>query len=245
MEALREWILAFADDELFTGHRHSEWLGVAPFLEEDLAHASIAQDELGHARALYGVLSDDIDQLAFGRSPHDYRAAHLAELACPAWEDSLARHFFYDLAESVRWRALTESTHPELRGIAAKALREEEYHVRHAIPLVHRMLTGTEESRRRVLGSIESLYPLARALFEPTADERQVLAEGIVGQPATEMESTWQTELAAELARADAGIDLTVAPAGLGARRGERSEHFAELFATMTSVLAIDPNAAW
>ena len=46
-------IMALADDELILGHRHSEWTGWAPHLEEDLAFSSIAQDEMAHARLLY------------------------------------------------------------------------------------------------------------------------------------------------------------------------------------------------
>ncbi|HYU57528.1 MAG TPA: Phenylacetic acid catabolic protein, partial [Actinomycetota bacterium] len=47
-------LLALADDELIIGHRHSEWTGWAPHIEEDLAFSSIAQDEMAHARLLYG-----------------------------------------------------------------------------------------------------------------------------------------------------------------------------------------------
>ena len=50
--AARDIILAFADDEHLMGQQHTEWIGVAPFLEEDLAFASIGQDELGHAALL-------------------------------------------------------------------------------------------------------------------------------------------------------------------------------------------------
>ena len=76
--AVREFLLAFADDEHLIGQQHTEWIGVAPFLEEDLAFSSIAQDELGHAAALYAIVAGDgdpvdddlrIDDLAFGRAP--------------------------------------------------------------------------------------------------------------------------------------------------------------------------------
>src|SRR6266705_2351689 len=46
-------LLEIADDELILGWRDSEWTGIAPFLEEDVAFSSIAQNEIGHARALY------------------------------------------------------------------------------------------------------------------------------------------------------------------------------------------------
>ncbi len=244
-DALREYVLAFADDELVMGHRHSEWLGIAPFLEEDLAYASIAQDELGHARALYGLLGDEVDVLAFRRPPGEYRSCRLVELPCVEWESSLARHFLYDLAERVRWESLATSSHPALAGIAAKAAREEEYHARHVTAMVRRMLTGTDESRRRVLAALEELAPVARGLFEPAPGAGSLVADGVVGRGPAEEESAWRLGVSGELAAAGAAVDFE-GPGDPGAgRRGVRSEHFADLFATMTSVLALDPEAAW
>ncbi|HWM13309.1 MAG TPA: Phenylacetic acid catabolic protein, partial [Gaiellaceae bacterium] len=93
-------VLAFADDELVLGWRDSEWTGVAPFLEEDVAFSSIAQGEIGHARALYelaaGDLGTDADALAFDRSPRDYRCASLVELRLVHdWAKTVARHWLY------------------------------------------------------------------------------------------------------------------------------------------------------
>jgi ring-1,2-phenylacetyl-CoA epoxidase subunit PaaC len=241
----KEWLLALADDELVTGHRHSEWLGVAPFLEEDLAYASIAQDELGHARALYGSIGGDTDVVAFGRSPSEYRSAWVVELPCVRWEDALARHFLYDLAETVRWQALLTSTVPGLRDLAVKALREEEYHLRHAGPLVARMLGGTDESRSKILEALERLYPLARALFEATDGEDEAISSGSVGLPAATLEEIWRDALVAELGASGATLSWDAAAQGTGGRGGIRSEHFDDLLATMNQVLAIDPTATW
>ena len=57
--AAREHLLALADDEHMIGARHTNWIGLGPFLEEDLAFCSIAQDELGHAIGMYELLLDD------------------------------------------------------------------------------------------------------------------------------------------------------------------------------------------
>jgi ring-1,2-phenylacetyl-CoA epoxidase subunit PaaC len=243
--ASREVLLALADDELMMGHRHSEWLGVAPFLEEDLAHASIAQDELGHARALYRLVTADIDVLAFGRGPRDYRCAWFVELPCSNWEDTLVRHFLYDIAEQIRWESLLESSVAGLPGLAAKALREEQYHLAHAVPLVQRLLVGTDESRRRVAGSLTRLFATSRGLFEPTAAEDEAVAAGTIESSAT-LEGRWVAEVRRHLNEADLGsMDWDVPAAGLGGRRGARSEHFEALHANMTSVYALEPGAVW
>ena len=80
-------LLTLADDELILGWRNSEWTGIAPFLEEDVAFSSIAQNEIGHARALYELaareLGTDADALAFDRSVDEYRSG-AARRAPPA-----------------------------------------------------------------------------------------------------------------------------------------------------------------
>ena len=80
----KEYLLGFADDELCVGQNHSWWIAVGPFLEEDLAFSSIAQDELGHARMLYEFLElgESVDEIAYGRDSPEYRSAHIAELRC-------------------------------------------------------------------------------------------------------------------------------------------------------------------
>ena len=106
-----ELVLAFADDELVLGWRDSEWTGIAPFLEEDVAFSSIAQGEIGHARALYelaaGELGTDADALAFDRPPDEYRCAPLVELRLVHdWAKTVARHWLYETADAVRVAAL-------------------------------------------------------------------------------------------------------------------------------------------
>ena len=135
-------VLALADDEFVLGHRHSEWLGLSPFLEEDLAMASIAQDELGHARALYGVLWPswaERDALLPLRTPVDWRSCALVEFAASPWERHLVRHVLYDVIERHRWQALLGTDDAALRSVADRALVEERWHERHGVDLLQRL----------------------------------------------------------------------------------------------------------
>ena len=123
-------LLALADDELVLGWRNSEWTGIAPFLEEDVAFSSIAQGEIGHARALYELtareLGTDADSLAFDREPAEYRSAPLVELRLvPDWARTIARHWLYETADAIRIAALKESDDTDLARLAAKIEREE------------------------------------------------------------------------------------------------------------------------
>jgi ring-1,2-phenylacetyl-CoA epoxidase subunit PaaC len=132
-----ELLLAIADDELVLGWRDSEWTGIAPFLEEDVAFSSIAQNEIGHARALYELAAHELettaDELAFDRSPKEYRCSQLVQLRLvPDWAATIARHVLYERADEQRLAALKEADDPELAGLAAKIDREETYHRMHA-----------------------------------------------------------------------------------------------------------------
>ena len=147
-------LLELADDELVIGWRYSEWTGIAPFLEEDVAFSSIAQNEIGHARALYELAAADLgttaDELAFDRNPDAYRCVPFVEFRfVPDWASTVARHFLYETADAVRIEALKASDDTTLAGVAAKIDREEVYHRIHAEMWIDRL--GAEPAVRKAL----------------------------------------------------------------------------------------------
>src|SRR4051794_38869099 len=128
-------LLGLADDELVLGWRESEWTGIAPMLEEDVAFSSIAQNEIGHARALYQLVvgeDGDADALAFDRPLDKYRCAPLVELHLLDWAHTIARRWLYETADEIRIAALKSHSDPAVAGLAAKIDREETYHRMHA-----------------------------------------------------------------------------------------------------------------
>jgi ring-1,2-phenylacetyl-CoA epoxidase subunit PaaC len=153
-------LLSIADDELILGWRDSEWTGIAPTLEEDVAFSSIAQNEIGHARALYelaaGELGGDADTLAFDRAPDEYRCAPLVELHLLGWAHTIARRWLYELADQVRIEALKAGDDVELAGLAAKIDREEVYHRMHAEMWADRL-----RNEPRFVAAVEELWPYA------------------------------------------------------------------------------------
>jgi ring-1,2-phenylacetyl-CoA epoxidase subunit PaaC len=169
MSERTDLLLAIADDELILGWRNSEWTGIAPFLEEDVAFSSIAQNEIGHARALYELAARELgttaDELAFDRSPDEYRSAPLVELRRLEWARTIARHWLYETADEIRLAALEESTDPEIAGLAAKMDREEAYHRMHAQMWVDRLRT-TAEGRTRLDEAIDELWPYALGVLD-------------------------------------------------------------------------------
>ena len=236
-------LLAFADDEHLMGQQHAEWIGVAPFLEEDLAFCSIAQDELGHAAMLYDVLVEDgvdVDALAFGRRPEEYRSCHLVEVPCPDWADALTRHWLYDLGEELRWEALAGSSDDAVAAVVERAQREETYHRRHAGALVRRMLDDPEAGRR-VSAALGRLLPLADALWDPVAGEPEAVDAGVVTVASTDLRAVWR----ARVADVAGSIEWDALDHPDQDARTRRSEHFAALHARINEVLDLDRNARW
>jgi ring-1,2-phenylacetyl-CoA epoxidase subunit PaaC len=166
-------LLELADDELILGWRDSEWTGIAPTLEEDVAFSSIAQNEIGHARALYELaaaeLGTDADALAFDRQPDEYRCAPLVELHLMDWAHTIARRYLYEEADRVRIGALKASDDAELAGLAAKIDREETYHRLHA-----EMWAGRLREEPRFRAAVDELWPYALGVLEP--EQRPELA---------------------------------------------------------------------
>ena len=159
----RALLLQLADDELVLGWRDSEWTGIAPFLEEDVALSSIAQNEIGHARAMYELLADDADALAFDRSPAEYVCAPLVELRLvPDWARTIARRVLYEAADELRLEQLQGSSDEATAGLAAKIDREEAYHRMHAQMWADRL---ADEPRYRE--AVDELFPYALGVLEP------------------------------------------------------------------------------
>ena len=174
MSARTDLLLSIADDELILGWRNSEWTGIAPFLEEDVAFSSIAQSEIGHARALYELAAAELDmtadELAFDRSPSEYRCAPLVQVRLiHDWAGTIARHFLYETADAIRIDALKSSDDTELAGLAAKVDREEVYHRMHAEMWAKRL---RDEDRFRE--ALDAQWPVALGVLDEDLRPRLV-----------------------------------------------------------------------
>jgi ring-1,2-phenylacetyl-CoA epoxidase subunit PaaC len=210
--------LQLADDELILGWRNSEWTGIAPFLEEDVAFSSIAQTEIGHARAWYELAAEELgtnaDALAFDREPGEYRSAPFVELRLvPDWARTIARHWLYETADAIRIAGLKESDDPNVAGLAEKIDREEAYHRMHAEMWAERL-----RDEPRFLAAVDDLWPYAAALLP----ERQ--------------RGTLATRT---------GKPLPSNSLLLAHERGEHSEDLQPLWEEMTMVRRSVPGATW
>ncbi|HEX8857878.1 MAG TPA: 1,2-phenylacetyl-CoA epoxidase subunit PaaC [Actinomycetes bacterium] len=255
-EALAELLLAMADDEFVIGFWDSEWTGIAPLLEEDVAFSSLAQDEIGHAQVLYQLLAElrdaDPDRIAFGRGAQEYRHARLLDHPRTDWAFSIARRFLYDTADAVRLDLLAASSYAPLAGVVAKMRREETYHLLHATAWVERLAGGGEEPRRRLQDALERLWPDALCVLAPLEGDRRLVEAGVLAEPLADGEQRWLTGLAPLLERLGlpfpfrrAGARLEPAVERPASPRGDHSASFEWLWGEFTSVYRSDPEAAW
>ncbi|MEP7359395.1 MAG: 1,2-phenylacetyl-CoA epoxidase subunit PaaC [Anaerolineales bacterium] len=244
--ALADQLIAMADDELVLGHRDSEWTGHAPILEEDIAFANLAQDELGHAVAWYGLVHDlrgDVaDHLVFFREPEQYRNVQLVELPNGDWAFSMLRQFLFDAAERARLPLLAQSAFGPLAATAAKIRTEELYHDRHTRAWVKRLAQGTEESHNRMQRALNAAWPLAFQLFNPLPGEAALTRAGLIPAAAA-VQMAWLDDVGPFLQ--NIGLEIPVGdPPTL--ERSRHSEYLAALLNEMQSVARTEePDVPW
>lgn len=246
--ALAELLLTLADDEFVLGYWDSEWTGIAPILEEDVAMSSVSQDEIGHAKALYELLAsltgDNADRIAYGRPPEAFRHAALMNHARNDWAFSVARRFLYETADALRLEALAGSSYEPLANLAAKMRREETYHILHFDLWLRRLAEGNADSRSRLASSLERLWDDAQAVFAPLEGEAALVAAGMLPEPLEAIRARWVTRVTSRLA--ELGLPApkaTRAPTAEG--RTRRTADFAWLHGELTMVAASEVGATW
>ena len=245
--ALEALLSSMADDEFVIGFSDSEWTGIAPLLEEDVAMSSLAQDELGHAQALYGLLGEltgmDPDALAYDREPEEYRHCRLLDHGRGDWAMTIARRYLYDTADAVRLEALADGSWAPLADLVAKLQREERYHRMHATAWFERLARGGEDARGRLTSVLDELAPDAATVFTPLQDEAALLDAKILGASMEELEARWRTEIAPVFG----ALDLEMPPAAQDPERGrlDHGDAFRWLHGEFTMVRRSDPGATW
>jgi ring-1,2-phenylacetyl-CoA epoxidase subunit PaaC len=247
--ALALLLLSMADDEFVIGFSDSEWTGIGPILEEDVAISSIAQDELGHAQALYRLLADtvgdgrDADAWAYDRPPEGYLHARLLDHPRGDWAATIARRFLYDTADSARLEALADSSHKPLAELVAKIRREERYHLMHVQTWIERLADAGGESRQRLVVALDAMGTDAGTVLAPLPGETALLRHGIVTKPFAAIEARWREGVGATFRR----LGLAVLPptADPAHARSGHSAAFRALHAEFTMVRRSEVGATW
>jgi ring-1,2-phenylacetyl-CoA epoxidase subunit PaaC len=247
---LSDYLIALADDELILGHRDSEWTGHAPILEEDIAFANLALDEIGHARLWYKLAAELLgadksrypDQAVYFRKAANFRCLQLVELPKGDWAFSMLRQYLFDAFEQHRLAALVTSKHQPLADVAARIRNEEIYHLRHTTAWVPRLGQGTEESHRRMQAALDELWLYGQALGAPLPGELELLSGAYVPSSKSIFEM-WQDEATRFLT--NSGMKIPETAAVVQVDRAVHSENFPALIADLQEVAQLDPEAQW
>ena len=244
-----EYLLRLADDRLVLGHRLSEWCGHAPILEEDIALANIALDLIGQASLLLKLAGEiegkgrSEDALAYFRDAIEFRNAQLVELPNGDFAVTVVRQFLFDAWDVLVLERLTAASNQSLAGIAAKALKEAKYHLRHTAEWVRMLGDGTAESHARAQRALGDLWPYTGELFLSDGVDAAAVALGS-GVDVEALRPRWRQTIEQVLAEAT----LTVPKDGFaprGGRTGRHTEHLGRMLADMQSLARAHPGAAW
>ncbi len=246
--AVVDLLYRLGDDALVMGHRDSEWTGLAPILEEDIAFSSMAQDEIGHAHVYYQMLHElgepDPDTIAFGRKPKEWKCAALVCVPNNRdWAFCIMRKFLFDSAELVRLAALTNNSLVPLAQLARKLKGEKNFHLMHDRLWVTRLGQAVKASQDRMQRALDQAYPLAMGLFESTGTD-EVLAQKNICPREADLMKEWESAIIPVLTEAGLQIDANAQPV-LGGRTGKHPEALGELLNSMQLVYNIDPSAKW
>jgi ring-1,2-phenylacetyl-CoA epoxidase subunit PaaC len=247
--ALKELLYKMADDLLILGHRNSEWTGMGPLLEEDIAFSSMAQDKVGQSLALYSILHElgeqNPDIVAFTRNANQFHNCVLVELPNQEYDFSLIRHFLFDTADSLRWEMLAKSSYEPLALLAKKIKGELRYHTLHANTWIRQLGSATEESVSRLQRSISVAMPHAFGIFEESPYEKEIISSGIFEGEKVLMEK-WKTKVIEVISQTRLQVpDWKIITSVPGGRTGHHSEHLQPMLEEMSEVFRIDPNAEW
>jgi len=250
MTALFPYLCRLGDDRLVLGHRLSEWAGHGPILEEDIALSNIALDLLGQAANFLRLAGQvegqgrDEDALAFWREAGEFQNSRLVELPIGDFGFTIARQFLFDAYSVHLLDALSRSRHAELAALAARALKEDRYHLRHSAEWVVRLGDGTDESRARVADGLDACWRFTGELFRPDAVDAAMLAEG-VGADLGALKTAWLETVTQVLDRATLSLPSGDQGPPPNVGRGSHTEHLGHLLAVMQITARSHPGASW
>ena len=252
-EDTAEYALRLGDDALILAQRLGHWISRAPELEEDIALGNIALDQLGHARSFLSyaggaMVNDDgsarsEDDLAYFRREHEFRSVQLFEQPNGDFAATIARQFVVSYYQFLLYSRLTESKDATLAAIAAKAVKEVDYHRDHAAQWVLRLAGGTEESRKRMIHGFRIMWPYVEELFRDDDLTGRLAEAGIAVAPSSLREDF--DRLTGEILN-EAGLEVPDVPAAPGGgRQGRHSEHLGYILAEMQVLAREYPGAKW
>ncbi|BAQ09667.1 phenylacetate-CoA oxygenase subunit paai [Bacillus sp. OxB-1] len=257
-DALKALLFQLADDDFLFSYRASEWLGLAPHIEEDVASSSITQDTMGHSAMYYKLLEDlgagKADDLAHLRPAGERRNSVLVErvngegyyMETPQydWAYTVVRSYFYTQAKKVKIDSLRTSAYEPLADIAIKANMELYYHLMHWKLWFEQLLSSTDDAKNRMKQAIELVVPDFGDVFSYGNEKENIEKAGFIASE-EELKANWVAALTPVFEKL--GLDLPTIPAKpeMNGRNGEHTKDLEDAIATLSEVYRLDTTTAW
>ncbi len=241
-------LLSTADDKLFLGHRNSDWTGIAPILEADIAFSSLAQDDIAHASAFYELVStlnnEKPDAIAFGRKSDEYLCADIVTKSDKFnWANAIARQFYCNVYDYIRLKMLSNSNWSPLANLSKRICAEQTVHVDHVTSWINHLGNGNGDSNKRIQKALDEYSECAGKLFEGPEGIEELFQKNIL--PCEDcFYTTWKEKVDLIANRANLTINVE-ANSTIGARRGKHDEDFNRSLSELQEVFNTDPLATW
>jgi len=161
--ALADFLLALADTKRFLGIRYAEWSDSAPTLEAAVAASAMAQDELGHSRALLPMLKDfsHVDPQIPDEAPRQkYSNVAFLDQHFDSWQTFVAANALIGTALTIALEAARDSIYVPLKTRAGKILEEERFHWMHGEAWFKR-LAADDRTRFELAAICDEILPQA------------------------------------------------------------------------------------
>lgn len=246
-EDVATYALYLGDDALMLAQRLGHWISRAPEMEEDVALANIAQDQLGHARFLLSYAGSawdkTEDELAYFRDEHEFYSTRIVEQENGDFAQTIARQLIFALYQYELFTRLMDSADETLAAVAAKAVKEVMYHLDHAAQWTLRLGDGTEESHRRMQDGLYYMWPYVDELFNDDDLLRDLAERGIAVLPST-LRKSFDARIQPILEQAT--LTLPDVPGAWGGdRSGQYSEQRGHILAEMQVLARQHPGVTW
>lgn len=252
-----ELLFQLADDDFLSSYRSSEWLGLAPHIEEDVASSSITQDTMGHAAMYYNYLEElglgQADSLAHMRPVSERKNSILVErtngegyyMDNPKydWAYAVARSYIYSTAKKVKIDSLKSSSDAALADIAVKISMELYYHLLHWKTWFVQLFNANEDARSRMTAALEKVLADSGDLFSYGEAAQAITEAGLI-----ESEEVLKERWASLVAPVFESINVPVPTFGTPTLNGRNNEHTEDLqpaLTTTSEVYASDLAASW
>lgn len=258
-KVLVDLLYQLADDDLLVSFRGSEWLGLVPHIEEDVAYSSITQNTMGHAAIYYKLLEDlgegKADHLAHARQASERKNAILLEkVNGPGnwlynepqydWAFTVVRNYFYEIIKKKKIDSLKKCSYEPLAQVAVKVSTETLYHLMHWRTWFHQLVSANGEARARMEKAIGEVWKNLGGLLTLGPNGKAMAASGFIESEEI-LQGLFMSEIKAVFVTLN--LDYPGEPnMELGdGRAGVHTEDLTEAIATLSEVYYLNPAVPW